>query len=81
VELPLTESRVGSKGEIFPPKAMREKLGLRPHVRVKYKIEDGRLVVEPIPTLHDVLNEPQAVETTLGELKKFRKEISKKAES
>ena len=77
---PLTEGRVGSKGEIFPPKEIRERLGLRPHVRIRYKVEDGRLVVEPIPTLHEVLNEPQMVETTLGELKKFRKEISKKAE-
>ncbi len=77
----MTESRVGSKGEIFPPKEIREKLGLRPHVRVRYKVEDGRLVVEPIPTLHDVLNEPHVLETTLGEFKKFRREITKKAES
>ncbi len=77
----LAESRIGSKGEIFPPKEIREKLGLHPHVRIKYKIEDGRLVVEPIPTLHEVLNEPQRVETTLGELKSFRKELSQKAEA
>jgi AbrB family looped-hinge helix DNA binding protein len=77
----LTESRVGSKGEIFPPKEMREKLGLHPHTKIKYKIEDGRLVVEPIPTLLDVLNEPQEIETTLGELNKFRKDLSKKSES
>jgi len=77
---PLAEGRIGSKGEIFPPKEIREKLGLRPHVRIRYRVEDGRLVVEPIPSLHEVLNEPQIVETTLAELKKFRKEISKKAE-
>jgi bifunctional DNA-binding transcriptional regulator/antitoxin component of YhaV-PrlF toxin-antitoxin module len=81
VNLGLAESKVGSKGEIFPPKDIRDKLGLRPHVRVRYKIEDGRLIVEPIATLHEVLNEPQIVETTLGELKKFRRELSKKAES
>lgn len=76
-----TESRVGSKGEIFPPKKMREELGLRPHARVRYKVEDGRLIVEPIPSLHDVLKEPLAFEVSLAELKKFRNELSQKAES
>jgi len=60
---------------------MREQLGLNPHTRVRYTVEAGRLVVEPIPTLRDVLKEPPEVETTLGELKRFRKELSKMAES
>ena len=72
---------MGSKGEIFPPKDIREKLGLRPHTRIKYKVEDGRLIVEPIPTLQEVLHEPQEVETTIQELQEFRRELSKKAES
>jgi bifunctional DNA-binding transcriptional regulator/antitoxin component of YhaV-PrlF toxin-antitoxin module len=80
VNPPLAEGTVGSRGEIFPPKGIREKLGLGPRVRIRYKVEDGRLVVEPIPTRHEVLNEPQAVEITLRELTKFRKEISKRAE-
>ena len=47
----MSKSRVGSKGELFPPKEIREKLGLRAHVKVIYKIEEGRLVVEPVPSL------------------------------
>mgnify|MGYP003884868031 CR=1 FL=1 len=46
-----TEGRVGSKGELFPPKEIREKLGLRPHTKVVYRVEGGKLVVEPIPCL------------------------------
>jgi len=76
----MAESRVGSKGELFPPKEMREKLGLRAHVKVIYKIEEGRLVVEPVPSLEEVLSEPASVEATLDELHEFRKELSKKAE-
>jgi len=75
------ESRVGSKGELFPPKEIREKLGLRAHVKVIYKIEEGRLVVEPVPNLEDVLKEPPSVEVTLEEFQRFRRELSKKAES
>jgi AbrB family looped-hinge helix DNA binding protein len=77
----MQKSRVGSKGELFPPKEIREKLGLRAHARVIYKIEDGRLVVEPVPSLEEVLKEPPIVEVTLEEFHKHRKELSRKAES
>jgi bifunctional DNA-binding transcriptional regulator/antitoxin component of YhaV-PrlF toxin-antitoxin module len=46
---------VGSKGELFPPKEIRKRLGLRAHMKVIYKIESGRLVVEPVPSLEEVL--------------------------
>jgi len=74
-------NRVGSKGELFPPKKIRERLGLRPNTAVVYKIEEGRLVVEPVPSLEDVLNDAPTVEVTLEEFHRFRKELSKKAES
>jgi len=77
----MSKSRVGSKGELFPPKEIREKLGLRAHVKVIYKIEEGRLVVEPVPSLEDVLKEPSPVEITLEEFHGFRRELSRKAES
>lgn len=77
----MQKSRVGSKGELFPPKEIREKLGLRAHAMVIYRIEDGRLVVEPVPSLEQALKEPTSVETTLEEFHKHRKELSRKAES
>jgi len=77
----MSKSRVGSKGELFPPKEIRERLGLHPHVKVIYKIEEGRLLVEPVPTLEDVLQEPPSVEITLEEFHGFRRELSQKAES
>jgi AbrB family looped-hinge helix DNA binding protein len=77
----MSESRVGSKGELFPPKEIREKLGLKPHTKVIYKIEGGRLIVEPIPNIEDVLKEIKTVKITLEEFHKFRKEISRRIES
>jgi len=77
----MSKSRVGSKSELFPPKEIRERLGLHPHVKVIYKIEEGRLLVEPVPTLEDVLQEPPSVEITLEEFHGFRRELSQKAES
>ena len=76
----MQESRVGSKGELFPPKEIREKLGLHAFTKVIYKIEQGRLVVEPVPSLREVLQKKPIVEITLHEFHKFRKDLSKKAE-
>jgi len=77
----LSESRVGSKGELFPPKEIREMLGLQPHVKVIYRVVDGRLLVEPVPSLEEVLKAPTSVKITLEELHAFRKELSGKAEA
>ena len=76
----MSKGRVGSKGELFPPKDVREKLGPRPHTKVIFKVEGGRLVVEPIPSLEEVLEEPSPVEITLEEFHDLRREISRKAE-
>jgi bifunctional DNA-binding transcriptional regulator/antitoxin component of YhaV-PrlF toxin-antitoxin module len=77
----MQQSRVGSKGELFPPKAIREKLGLRACTKIIYKIESGRLIVEPVPTLKEVFKESPQVEITLEEFHKHRKALSKKAEA
>ena len=76
----MQQSRVGSKGELFPSKEIREKLKLNAHTKVIYKIEAGRLIVEPIPSLKEVLEEKPSVEITLEEFHKHRRELSTKAE-
>jgi len=72
---------VGSKGELFPPKAVKEALGLEPRQEVIYRVEAGRLIVEPVPTLEQVLRQPPAVTIALQEFKKFRRELSRRAEA
>lgn len=77
----MSTGRVGSKGELFLPKEIRERLGLRPNTKVMYKVEGGRLLVERIPSLEDVLKEPQQVEVTLKEFHISRRKLSREAES
>ena len=76
----MLKSRVGSKGELFPSKEIREKLKLDAHTKVIYKIEAGRLIVEPIPSLKEVLEEKPSLDITFEEFRKQRKELSTKAE-
>jgi hypothetical protein len=75
----LQQSRVGSKGELSS-KEIREKLKLYAHTKVTYKIEAGRLIVEPILNLKEVLEEKPSVEITFEEFHKQRKELSTKTE-
>jgi len=71
----------GLEGGAVPPKEIREKLGIRPHMKVMYRVERGALIVEPIPSLEDVLREPCEVEISLEEFREFRRELSRGAES
>ena len=50
------KGRVGFKGELLPLKDVGDRLGLKPHMRVVYGVEDGRLIVEPIPSLELSVN-------------------------
>jgi len=72
---------VGSKGELFPPKELREKLGLKACTKVIFTIESGRLIVEPVLTIEEAIELCPTVEITLEEFYKERKELSKLAES
>jgi bifunctional DNA-binding transcriptional regulator/antitoxin component of YhaV-PrlF toxin-antitoxin module len=76
-----SEGRVGSKGELFPPKQIRERAGLTPSKKILFRIEDDKLIVEPIRSLDELMNETPNVEISMAEFKGDRRELSKKAES
>jgi len=77
----MPEGRVGSKGELFPPKEIRDQAGLAPSKRVNYRVERGKLIVEVLPTIEELLDEAADVEITLAEFKKDRRELSTRAET
>lgn len=73
--------RIGSKGELFLPKKLREELELSPGSKVEVRVEGDSLVIKPIPSLKEVLSQPSLVEVSLEEFHEFRKELSRRAES
>jgi AbrB family looped-hinge helix DNA binding protein len=77
----LQKTKVGSKGEIFPPKEIREKLGLLPGTELDLEVKDSKLIIKPIPTINDMLKRPSKVEISLEQFHKLRRNLSKKAES
>ena len=72
--------RVGSKGELFIPKRIRDMLSIKPNMRVIYRVEGDRLIIEFIPIIEELLELSPEVEVTLEEFHKFRRELSERAE-
>jgi AbrB family looped-hinge helix DNA binding protein len=42
-------SRVGPKGQVVIPKALRDQVGIMPGDEVSFSLEDGAIRVEPAP--------------------------------
>lgn len=72
--------KVGTKGELFPPKKLRDEVGLRPRAEVWYRTEEARLIVEPLPSLRDVLRERPDVVVAPAEVRALRSKLSREAE-
>ena len=67
---------VGKKGELFPPKGIRELIGLKSGGKVIYRVEQSKLIVEPVPDLVTALKLPKFAKTTVKEFEKERKELA-----
>ena len=71
--------KVGSKGELFPPKEIRTILGLKSGDKVEYRIIHGTLVVERIPSVEELLKKPKKVSISVDEIKENRSSLSQSA--
>jgi AbrB family looped-hinge helix DNA binding protein len=76
----ISESRVGSKGELFTTKEIRKQLGLEPNTKVLLRVENGKLIVEPIPSLEQLLTEPPALQITPKEDEVERRNLARGTE-
>ena len=67
---------VGKKGELFPPKEIRDMIGLKSGGEVIYRIEESKLVVEPVPDILTAIKLPKFAKTTVKEFEKERRELA-----
>ncbi|MHA1111512.1 MAG: AbrB/MazE/SpoVT family DNA-binding domain-containing protein [Promethearchaeota archaeon] len=65
--------KVGSKGELFPPKSIREQLGLKTGQKVVYRVLNGRMIVEKYIELDEILSKSSKIKISFDEIKKDRK--------
>lgn len=67
--------KVGKKHDLYPPKEIREALGLKKGQKVVYSLEEGELTVKPITSIEGVENMEKFAETTVKEFEEFTKEL------
>ncbi len=70
-------SRAGKRGELYPPKDMREAIGIRPGSRIIFRLAGTRLEVEAVPSLEELIKMKPIATITLDEFDRFRSELSK----
>ncbi|HDM92186.1 MAG TPA: AbrB/MazE/SpoVT family DNA-binding domain-containing protein [Candidatus Korarchaeota archaeon] len=71
---------VSSKGQIVVPKPIRDKLGLTPGTVLRVRVEDGRVVLEPVkPAPREIFVEagPRITGEELRETKKSSDKIKR----
>ena len=69
---------VGSKNELFPPKEVREDLGIKSGQKILYLLKGKELVVRIVPSFEEALKQPKFAETSVEEFEKEMEEWQKK---
>jgi len=72
----IAKGTVGKKGELIPPKKMRDVLGLKSGSRVIYRIDKSKLIVEPVPDIITAIKMPKFAKTTVKEFEKERRKLT-----
>lgn len=67
--------KIGSKGEIFPPKIIREKLGFEPNQPILLFVHQDQLIVRKIYTMEEILNVPPKTKISYHAWKQFKEEL------
>ena len=67
--------RVGQKGELFPPKEVREEAGLKPGDKVVYRADPGRIEIVKIPGLREAYSRRKIAKVTFEEFENMTGEV------
>ncbi|OLS14991.1 MAG: hypothetical protein RBG13Loki_1309 [Promethearchaeota archaeon CR_4] len=80
----IVETQVGSKGELFLSKQIRDSLGLKPGDRIYLEVTEGKIIVRKVPDLIELLKmprigkseTPEEIERDIEEMNRFQYETS-----
>jgi len=69
--------RAGKRGELYPPKKLREAVGIYPGSKILFRLAGEKLEIEAVPSLEEVLEMGPFSEITLEEFEKSRSELQR----
>jgi bifunctional DNA-binding transcriptional regulator/antitoxin component of YhaV-PrlF toxin-antitoxin module len=69
-----SSGRVGQRGELFPPKQVRDEAGLRPGDVVTYTADHGRLGIVKVPGLREAFLRRKTAKIMAEEFEKMTQE-------
>jgi len=70
-----SKGRAGRRGELFPPREVREEAGLKPGDHVVYKADHGRIEVVKIPGLREAFSRKKIARITFEEFENMTGEV------
>ncbi|MHA1107251.1 MAG: AbrB/MazE/SpoVT family DNA-binding domain-containing protein [Promethearchaeota archaeon] len=73
--------KIGSKGEIFPPKVIRERLGFEPNQPILLFVHQDQLIVRKIYSIEEILNVPPKTKISYHAWKQFKEDLIEDYES
>ena len=69
------KGKVGRKGELFPPKEIREEAGLKAGDQVLYLAENGRIEIQKVPSLKEAFNQKKFAKITSKKFEEMTEEV------
>ena len=69
---------VGEKGEIYTNDSLRKRVGIRKGGKVRARVAGDKLIIEPLPSLEEVLAAPLA-KMTPEEVERLSEEAQREA--
>jgi len=68
--------KIGSKGEIFPPKKIRKRLGFEPNQPILLYIHHDQLIVRKLHSIEEILNTQPKTKISYHAWKQFKEELT-----
>jgi bifunctional DNA-binding transcriptional regulator/antitoxin component of YhaV-PrlF toxin-antitoxin module len=72
--------KIGSKGEIFPPKQVRERLGLVKDQSIILSVEGDKITIRKLDSVESILQQPTRVVISPSAMKELRRGLSEDLE-
>ncbi len=70
--------KIGRKGELYPPKEIREAVKLKPGDKVLYIAKQNKIEVIPLKTFKEALEDKPLVKISINEFEELTEEITNK---